>query len=243
LCCCLAEEDQGARRLILALYRVDGRIEETAIGTARPSRDIRHLWRLLEERLPSLDPGLGVEDMVLRAAIAEELAPAQIGFKGGMGKGKAETGAADLPVLVDRLVNRLGPHALVKPVSRESHLPERAVRFLPALDGGGTKAEDREKWDREKPRPVRLFSRPEPIEAMALVPDDPPFLFRWRRVAHHVRRADGPERIADEWWREVAEPRDYYCVEDERGRRFWLYRAGLYRPQASPRWFLHGVFG
>ena len=74
------------------------------------------------------------------------------------------------------------------------------------------------------------------------MPDDPPVLFRWRRVAHRVRRADGPERIAEEWWRETAELRDYYRVEDEAGYRFWLYRAGLYRPQATPRWFLHGLF-
>ncbi len=238
LCQILAKEKRGARRLVLELYRIDGRIEATAIGTTRPSRDIHHLLRLLEERLPTLDPGFGVEDMVLKATIAEELTPAQLGFKGGMGRGEAEAGADDLAVLIDRLANRLGVRALVKPASRESHLAERAVRFLPALDRGGTDA-----WDREKPRPVRLLTRPERIEAMALVPDDPPFLFRWRRVTHRVRRADGPERIADEWWREAAEPRDYYRIEDEAGRRFWLYRAGFYHARNPPRWFLHGVFG
>ncbi len=243
LCRSLAGENWGARRLTLALYRVDGRIEETAIGTARPSRDVHHLWRLLEERLPMLDPGFGVEDMMLKATIAEELAPAQLGFKGGLGKGETATGAPDLAVLVDRLANRLGARALVRPVRRESHLPERAVRFLPALDSGRSGAGDREQWDQEKLRPVRLLPRPEPVEAMALMPDDPPFLFRWRRLAHRVRRADGPERIADEWWRETAEPRDYYRVEDEAGRRFWLYRAGFYHAHIPPRWFLHGVFG
>jgi protein ImuB len=92
---------------------------------------------------------------------------------------------------------------------------------------------------------VRLLRRPEPIEAVAPVPDDPPVMFRWRRLQHRVRRADGPERIAGEWWRgaeDAAELRDYYRVEDEAGRRFWLYRAGLYVPREAPRWFLHGVF-
>ena len=98
-------------------------------------------------------------------------------------------------------------------------------------------------WDPERQRPVRLLPRPEPIEATAPVPDDPPVLFRWRRIAHRVRRADGPERIAEEWWRATAELRDYYRVEDEAGYRFWLYRAGVYRPQAAAaRWFLHGLF-
>jgi protein ImuB len=58
-----------------------------------------------------------------------------------------------------------------------------------------------------------------------------------------VRHAEGPERIAAEWWRSAGGGiRDYYRVEDEAGRRFWLYRAGIYRPDRPPRWFLHGFF-
>jgi protein ImuB len=94
------------------------------------------------------------------------------------------------------------------------------------------------------PRPVRLFRPPEPIEAMFVVPDDPPFRFTWRRRSHAVARADGPERIAEEWWQPdatgaAAAVRDYYRVEDAEGRRFWLFRAGL---GEQPHWFLHGVF-
>jgi protein ImuB len=97
------------------------------------------------------------------------------------------------------------------------------------------------------PRPVRLFAPPEPIEASWLLPDDPPFRFTWRRRAHRVWRADGPERIAEEWWTSdgaflsLGAIRDYYRVEDAEGRRFWLFRAGL--PGAPPpRWFVHGLF-
>ncbi len=96
-------------------------------------------------------------------------------------------------------------------------------------------------------RPIRLFDPPEPVEAFWLLPDDPPFRFTWRRRRHRVTRADGPERIADEWWRpggsgEVDAIRDYYRVEDEEGRRFWLFRAGLHGGDRKPRWFVHGVF-
>ena len=98
----------------------------------------------------------------------------------------------------------------------------------------------------EPPRPPAPASQaapePAPAPSTAPVPDDPPVLFRWRRVAHRVRLADGPERINGEWWRGSSELRDYYRVEDHDGRRFWLYRAGLYRPQTPARWFLHGVF-
>jgi protein ImuB len=89
---------------------------------------------------------------------------------------------------------------------------------------------------------VRLLAVPEPVEAMAPVPDDPPVMFRWRGDVHRVGRADGPERIEPEWWRELAEARDYYRVEDLEGRRFWLFRTGLHLPGRPARWFLHGVF-
>ena len=93
-------------------------------------------------------------------------------------------------------------------------------------------------------RPLRLFVRPELIEAVAEVPDGPPLRFRWRRVLHDVAAIEGPERIAAPWWRCPDAPtRDYFRAEDSQGRRFWLYREGLYgRETASPRWFVHGFF-
>ncbi|HEX4192465.1 MAG TPA: DNA polymerase Y family protein, partial [Stellaceae bacterium] len=240
----LTEDGLGARRLSLAAYRVDSRIERIAIGTAFPSRDTRHLWRLFEEKLEKIDPGLGIEDLVLTAESVEKLAATQLGLDGEA----ARSDSADLAALVDRLANRLGMRALARPVLRESHIPERAVQFVAPLEGGQMAA----CWNPAQLRPIRLLSRPEPIEATAPIPDDPPLLFRWRQRAHRVRAADGPERIAAEWWRQDAtagsgpsapELRDYYRVEDEEGQRFWLYRAGLYQPDIPVRWFLHGFFG
>jgi protein ImuB len=252
LCRRLGEERLGARRLSLTLYRVDGEMAQVAVGTARPSRDLRHLLRLFAEGLGEVDPGLGIEDMVLTAAAVEGLAAAQLGLPDPAlrrlarsvleadGKGRDGTDAAELAMLVDRLASRLGPDAVGSLVPRESHVPERAQRFAPVFTPAAEVAREP-----ARSRPLRLLPRPEPVEAMALVPDDPPILFRWRHVPHRVRRADGPERIAGEWWRgaEAArELRDYYRVEDEAGQRFWLFRAGLYRPETPPRWYLHGLF-
>jgi protein ImuB len=95
-------------------------------------------------------------------------------------------------------------------------------------------------------RPIRLFERPEPIDAVAAVPDGPPVRFRWRRILHEVAHAEGPERIAMEWWRDEtgrALTRDYFRVESRSGVRVWLYREGLYgREVERPRWYLHGLF-
>ena len=230
LCRRLAEEGAGARRLALTLYRVDGGACLVEIGTARPAREPRHLLRLFDERLGEIDPGLGIEDMLLAAMLAERQGPAQLALDRGAREGD------DLPALIDRLAARLGPHAVRRPLLVESHWPERAVRLVPPLDSA------RNAVHPPRPRPVRFLPRPEPVEAVAPVPDDPPLLFRWRKVMHRVRRAEGPERIAGEWWRGAAELRDYYRVEDEEGRRFWLYRAGLYRADRPARWYLHGVF-
>src|SRR5262245_25286504 len=94
------------------------------------------------------------------------------------------------------------------------------------------------------PRPLMLLPRPEAADVIALVTEGPPRQFRWRGVLHQVADSDGPERIAPEWWRRKEETtRDYYIVEDTAGRRFWLFRAGLYdRETEAPQWFVHGVF-
>jgi protein ImuB len=277
----LAREGMGARRLDLAFHRVDGRVERIRLGTARPSRDPRHLAGLLRERLDNVDPGLGVEDMILAAFVVEPLPAEQIEMAGhrisplptpppfageGMGGGIAP--------LLDRLGNRLGLAAVSRLEPHDSHIPERASVYisspLPPLAGGrgqgegGRRASPRRCPPHppvvgatspslsplkggERIRPIRLFDPPEPIEAFWLVPDDPPFRFTWRRRGHRVIRADGPERIADEWWQlggsdAIDAIRDYYRVEDEEGRRFWLFRAGFHGGGREPRWFVHGVF-
>jgi protein ImuB len=271
----LAREGMGARRVDLGFHRVDGQVERIRLGTARPSRDQHHLAALFKERLDTIDPGLGVEDMILAAFAVEPLPAEQIGLLGH----PAGSEASGIAPLLDRLGNKLGLAAVSRLEPRESHIPERAsIRVpphltLPVADAvgplplppkgrrgptspspplGAERGGVRWGVSGEPPRPVRLFEPPEPIEAFWLLPDDPPFRFAWRRRRHRVMRADGPERIADEWWQPAAsgaDPReggdairDYYRVEDEEGRRFWLFRAGLHGNDRPPRWFVHGVF-
>jgi protein ImuB len=235
LCRSFAEEALGARLLTLVLHRVDGESVSLAIGTARPSRDVRHLMRLFAERLGQIDPGLGIEDMVLAAKTVEELEAKQLALPVAAPSSNVD----DIAPLIDRLANRLGARSVGRLLPHDAHLPERAQRFVFVFAPGG------EDWDGKKQRPVRLLPRPEPIEAVAPVPDDPPRMFRWRRRLHQVIRAEGPERIMGEWWRGRREAkllRDYYRVEDQDGRRYWLFRAGHYRPAVRARWFMHGFF-
>ncbi|HUC60790.1 MAG TPA: DNA polymerase Y family protein [Alphaproteobacteria bacterium] len=242
LCLRLADERMGARRLELALYRVDASVARVAVGTSAPARVAKHLLRLFAEKLDGLDAGFGVDLMILAAPEVETLAPSQIELAG---TGRVAP-SAELGPLVDRLANRLGAERVFRLAPVESHWPERAAKRVAALGTLETS------WPRRQARPLRLFAPPEPIIATAPVPDDPPVQFTWRKRLHRVRAAEGPERIAIEWWRPEAlgrrgsddryETRDYYRVEDEAGVRFWLYRAGAYRPARRPSWYLHGLF-
>lgn len=249
LCAGLEQAGTGARHLTLTAHRIDRKPDEPAqrikIGTGRPVRTPAPLFRLFAQKLERLTPGPGFEVLVLSADVVESLGARQLaltesrvtesGVTGNGGAGNTE----DLVDLVDRLGNRLGDMAVRELKPRSSWLPERAVA---PVELANPPRPPLLLWPIDRPRPIRLLARPEPIAVMAPVPDDPPVMFHWRGIAHRIRRAEGPERIAAEWWRHDGEPRDYYRVEDGEGRRFWVYRLGLYRPEEPAPWFLHGFF-
>ncbi len=237
-CMALQARGAGARTLDLVFERVDGSAQVVRIGTARPVRDPTHLARLLDERIETVDPGPGVEAMRLVLPLVEPLAPVQRSSDPGGSPGEA----ADIAMLIDRLSNRLGAGKVYRVAPVESDVPERAMVAIPPLTPASGQG-----WATSWPRPARLLTRPEPVVAVSMLPDYPPRAFTWRRVRHRVVRADGPERIAGEWWRrssELAAIRDYWVVENEDGRRFWLFRQGdgLDAATGGLAWFLHGFF-
>lgn len=242
LCDHLAGTRKGARALILGAYRVDGRCTRIRVAASRPTHDSDHFRRLFAEHLEGIDPGFGIETMILEADLLHALEDRQLSLNPDDAAGAED----DLLRLVDRLANRLGPARVRRLVPRESHIPERAEARVPAQRTDTSEAKRR--TDRA-PRPFRLLARPEPIHVLAEIPEGPPMRFVWRRVVHRTARTAGPERLAPEWWLEAGcdydRVRDYYRVEDTEGRRFWLYREGLYQltgPQNPPRWFVHGLF-
>lgn len=234
LCTRLAEAGQGARRLDLFCERLDGTTQAIAIGTARPVRDPAHLARLLREHIERIDPGEGIEAMRLLASRTDPLAATQL-------IALSERGDPELEMLVDVLENRFGPTRVYRCAPHESDVPERAVHHRPALSPPSAA------WPANLPRPIRLLPRPQPVEALSLLPDQPPVAFTWRRQRRRIRRADGPERIFGEWWHrdaETAAVRDYWTVEDEEGRRYWLFRRGDGEDPTTGdlSWYLHGIF-
>ena len=241
----LARDAVGMRVLRLLLFRVDGGVQSLDLGLAAPSRDPEHIARLIALRLDrlgdDLDTDFDFEAAAVHVLAAEPLAERQE----RLGMDEERAAPEGIARLIDRLQQRLGAGAVCQLHPHQSHIPERAEHTVspsPRSSGG----EGRGEWgEGTAPRPLLMLPRPEVAEVVALIPEGPPRQFRWRGVLHQVAEAQGPERIAPEWWRRTAEEtRDYYVVEDMAGRRFWLYRAGLYdRGAATPQWFVHGVFG
>ncbi|QLF68763.1 DNA polymerase Y family protein [Peteryoungia desertarenae] len=244
---------EGGRLFELMLFRLDGRVFRIEVGASAPLRDPQRIRALFEERLSvlrdGLDAGFGFELLRLNVLRSEAFENRQAKLDDEDGEGE------QLTRFVDQVAARLGTRALSLPLSLSSHWPDRASAHQPLSDalallsaGSPSAASVLDAGSRPPVRglrPLRFLARAEEVEVMSSVPDGPPASFRWRRLQRRILKAEGPERIAPEWWidGEEAPPRDYFRVEDTAGQRFWLYREGLYeRPGRKPSWFLQGFF-
>ena len=257
LAAALEAEGLGVQALECVADRVDGVPQRIRIGLAKPNRDPAHLLRLLKRRIEDVEPGYGIDALALHVRRAALLGPEPVVER------LDEEAAPDIATLVDTLATRIGLAAMWRSRPVESDVPERSVARAALLDppargGARPKIDDIRQLDRnpaldpwhpEWPRPTRLLRRPERLDhVMAELPDHAPRRFTWRGHAHRVVRADGPERVHGEWWKHVAEAahvRDYFRVEDEQGRRYWLFRRGDGERAVTGdlSWYLHGVFG
>lgn len=232
----LEAQGQGARRLELGMWRVDGEVIVRRLELAAATRDADHITRLFAEKLEGIEAGFGIEIVRLRVSWAEPFAATQ-----GDVEEAAERHGTSLSACIDRLSVRLGPGAVRRPVPHASHLPERAIIWQPALAPVTAPDTVTMSWK----RPLKLLDRPEKIAVLYASPDGYPQRFRWRARVHEVARVEGPERIAPEWWRErsTARLRDYYHIEDKQGARYWIYRSGIAGDGrgGEPDWFLHGI--
>lgn len=256
----LEARGEGGRLFELLVFRVDGRVFRIEVGASAPLRDPARIRALFTERLAvladELDAGFGYELLRLNVLISETFQEQQAGLSD-----ETEMAGEHLTRFLDKVSARLGDKALRLPVALASHWPDRASGFQPLNEEARLKAAAPAPAPTasssaaplaksvEPPargaRPLRMLARPEQVEVMSSVPDGPPASFRWRRVQRRITRAEGPERLAPEWWidGEEAPPRDYFRIEDTAGQRFWLFRQGLYeRRTVTPTWFLQGFF-
>ncbi len=232
LCQRLAKENKGLRKALLTCYRIDGEIQQIEIGTSSPSSSVEHLFRLFQLKIASIRPALGIDLFELDAPVVEDTDP----FQETLWNISGSNDQAAIAELLDRLTARGGRDIVRRYLPQEHYWPERSIKKVSSLTEKPQTA-----WRTDRPRPVNLLPHPELIQVTAPIPDYPPMQFRYRDKVHKIRKADGPERIEQEWWIAHGLHRDYYCVEDEDGARYWIFRLGPY-DENTPEWFIHGFF-
>ncbi len=233
VCSRLQQEGKGIRTAVFKGYRVDGKVEQVSIGTVKASYNTIHLYRLFEMKTGTIEPALGIELFTLEAPVVEEVSPAQAKLWDG-GRGLEDNSLAEL---LDRIEIKAGTGHIQRYMPDEHYWPERSFKPSASLT-----EPVQAKWVVSRPRPLYMLARPEAIEVTAPIPDYPPMSFRYKGLLHTITRADGPERIEQEWWLSEGQHRDYYAVEDEEGHRYWLFRSGHYDAARTYKWFMHGFF-
>lgn len=233
LCARLAGEGKGMRKAKLTCQRVDDKIVSILVGTNRPTAHVPHLLSLFLQKISDIEPGLGIELFVLDGLVVQE-APAEQEI---LWQEDAGLATVDLAELLDRIKGRDPACQINRYLPAQHYWPERSLRPAVCMTEKLNLA-----WRTDMPRPTRLLHPPQRIDVTAPIPDYPPMLFRYKGEIFTIKRADGPERIEREWWIEQGEHRDYYYVEDEEGRRYWLFRSGHYHDDRPSEWYLHGFF-
>lgn len=232
----LQDAGKGLRTAVFKGWRIDGKVVALQIGTNRGSNNPGHLFKLFEEKLGDLEPGPGIELFTLDAPKVEEVAAHQK----ALWTGACGLDDRRLAELSDRISNKLGTGLIHRYLPAEHYWPERSYKEAEHFDQAPEST-----WPKERPRPIHLLASPEKVIVAAPIPDYPPMHFRYRNQVHTVVKADGPERIEQEWWMDDAADsrhRDYYVVEDEKGARYWLFRSGHYTGSEGNQWWLHGFF-
>lgn len=230
LCSRLQQEEKGLRICMLQCFRLDGRIEQIGISTNHPSSNAKHLFKLFESKIDTIEPDLGIELFTLEASKVEASPSSQEKLWKDSG-GLTDIGVAEL---LDRVAGKIGENQIHRYVPAEHYWPERSYKEALLFEKAG-------EWI-SRQRPIQLLAKPAVITVTAPVPDYPPMMFRYKGKLHKVIKADGPERIGQEWWLQEGEHRDYYIVEDEEGHRYWIFRSGHYDAAKTYQWFIHGFF-
>jgi protein ImuB len=194
---------------------------------------MEHLFKLFELKIESIEPALGIELFTLEAPKVEDMDILQE----KLWKDKGGLADVELAELLDRIEGKMGAGHIKRYLPSDHYWPEASFKIASNITETKQSA-----WKVDRPRPLQILSRPEPIEVTAPIPDYPPMLFRYKGELHKIAKADGPERIEQEWWLQEGRHRDYYCVEDEDGRRYWLFRLGHYDVGKTYQWFIHGFF-
>jgi protein ImuB len=267
----LERDGLGAQTYHLFLYLTDHKVITLSVNAARATRDALHIASLFDHRTERLageyDPGFGIDMIRLVASSLSPVAAAQVGaFETTDGAENLDklfdrmtSRLGPLAVVRSKFVNSHIPEQAIKlepVIARTPDDPEaapdpalkRPLRLLPMPEPiAVTLAEVPDGpppsmvWRRVKYRFVKT-SGPERIgaewwhssHALSIAIEQEPEI--------SITRGEEKREKHLELIRQPISSRDYFVAEDDGGRRFWLFREGLYENGDEPRWYLHGFF-
>ena len=203
---------------------------EMTVRTARPTRDIEHLTRLLAEHLGKVQLLAPVGDLELLALDVQMLED-----KGLTLFPEPQQAGESLALVLERIAARLGPDKVLRPVVTEDHRVEWMSHWQPAPETRPRKL------NRIVDIPQPTFVLPEPLR-LALRGERPLYQGVLQLLA-------GPHRVEGGWWdrtmqagaqstRNVA--RDYWVALSEHAGVLWVFQTRLADDETA--WFLHGTF-
>ncbi|MBT5573845.1 MAG: DNA polymerase Y family protein [Alphaproteobacteria bacterium] len=271
ICIQLAQRYLLTRHLVIAVQRTDSTIIRRTISLSRPSRSESLLHRLTAHLAANIDAEFGIEHSWIEAKKLSAGLPVNQAFDSDLYKDDSKE------TLIDYLTARLGPNKVCQLRPSDSWQPESAQKLQPAQQtmqpASSSISNNQSYWQLQKganildnteyntslvsfsARPLSLLTPAIPLHVIALLPDHPPSMIRWRKQNWHIYQATGPERIGPSWWQHITQTspysnkrknsnktRDYYWLETRSGERLWVYREGLTERGENVEWFLHGFF-
>jgi protein ImuB len=232
----LEARNQKLATLRFVITRVDAHALVKDITLCAASSHFDHIWALVRPKIEVFDMGAGVSEITLTALRSEDIFPVDTNQK--TTPITANSHSKEFAELIDTLNEELGSDRLLTIECSESYFPEQAFSYESLLSKRSQLPATATMIDAD--RPSVLLSTPQQIQAMALLPDNPPFRIRWGRHNFNLKHGMGPERIAPAWWgrdEQLCKTRDYFKVQLHTGLWLWVYRE-----IETARWFLHGVW-
>jgi len=268
----LLRDGKTTRSLIIEIASLDinrrPTITRKELALCHATRDVKHARSVIAPLIESIHSAEGVAALTLTARLTSRSKPLQHQLlkEQGSEKGSFQHDSESVQELMNHLLSRLGSDRVMRIEPLASYLPEQSFQYQSIGSSLTTNRETtrggvahgkrnlHEAGLREATegpfmkRPSYLFEIPEPITAIAMLPDKPPSQLTWNRERLKVTMAEGPERICLEWWQHSLATsqvtthgnhasRDYFRLQDQTGRWLWVFR-----DNSSESWFVHGMW-
>ena len=217
----------GTQRLSFSFFHLKGAATELQLGSAFADRSAARWSELLSIRFEQFRLPEPVIAVRLRSGLSQPLTAETSRLPFDNKPGRPASGRYSIAQLAERLVARIGGHAVNALSMVAEHRPEYAWSAQSPLSDWSSSVSFGGEGSR---RPLWMLPEPALLNVDGRYP-----LHKGCRL--HL--LDGPERLETGWWDENGISRDYYTAVNGAGTHLWVFRSR----RSTPDWYLHGIFG